>query len=358
MNTKLLSAVAILFLAAMMLTPQTGQSQSADATALATVEVAPELGSIPANCGQLAEKLVPDPAVGPAIGAWPIWAAVNGGGQEGKAALGMDDLHYIKDEHLPGWWGTKVGWVIRDSYKGEVKVQGYNLADHSPMYFQFRGDPVTTAVLNPARPGGSAAGLQHWSLFPSYVWVSKAGCYRLQAEWDGGSWQQTIAVGAEVGGPAGQPSVILSGPVEDAPAGCKPRVVAQRLTELFAALDAGQSDIVPQYFGSVQHDMFQWYSMTRIGPGAEKDNYVTHDLKELATYFVKRHQQHEHMRLVRLQVNSWQGDLVHFGPLTVMRSADDLHFGSKATEYGVDGKGTMNCKQGTFLVLSLVMNVS
>jgi hypothetical protein len=358
MNMKILSAFTVFVLTPLLFTPQTGQSQSAaTSTAVATVEVAAEMGKMPSDCGQLAEPIVPDPNFGRAIGAWPIWVALpNNAGNETRGVLGMPDQHYIKDSHLEGWWAMKVGWAIKDTYKGEVKVQGFNVADHSPIYFQFAGDPVTTAVLNPAKPGGSASGL-NLAFFPSYVWVSKAGCYRIQAEWDGGSWQQVIAVGAAERAASATQSVILSGPVEDAPVGCAPRDVAQRLNELFAAINMGEPDIVPQFFGNDSISMFSWYSMTRIGPGAEKDHFAAYDLKELAAYFVKRHQQHEHLRLVRLQVNSWQGDLVHFGPITLMRSADDLHFDSKTTEYEVGGKGAMSCKQKTFLVLSLAMNI-
>src|SRR5262249_949207 len=97
---------------------------------------------------------------------------------------------------LPGWWRTKMAWFVSDSYKGAVKVRGYNLKDNSPIYINWNRDELlTTAELDPRKTFSSVAGMQGWAFFPSSVWVSKAGCYSIEAEWDGGAWRQVVAVG-------------------------------------------------------------------------------------------------------------------------------------------------------------------
>jgi hypothetical protein len=64
------------------------------------------------------------------------------------------------------------------------------------MYFSFGGStPTAAATFNPETPGAYAEGSELFANFPSTVWVSKAGCYLIEAQWDGGLWQQTIAVG-------------------------------------------------------------------------------------------------------------------------------------------------------------------
>jgi hypothetical protein len=168
----------LLFLAA-----QLAQSQP-------VIEVAPEMGAAPTNCGILAESMAIDPMIPHAIGTWPIWFAV-------PNSLGIVDMptqHYQKNPELEGWWSTKAAWFIDKDYVGEVHIEGFNVEDNSPMYVEF--DELTTrSTINPETPGGFVDGLDDWAFFPSYVWVSKAGCYQIHAEWDGGSWEQIIAVG-------------------------------------------------------------------------------------------------------------------------------------------------------------------
>lgn len=160
------------------------------------VIVADEMGDAPADCGILAEPMAIDPLIPQAIGTWPLWLAVPNVGGASKGVLFMPKTHYQKTPQLVGWWSTKVGWFIRQSYVGMVEVQAVNVADGSPMYFHFDTEqPVMTATLNAAEPGGFVEGLTDWAFFPSNVWVSKAGCYRLDVRWEGGQWQQVIAVG-------------------------------------------------------------------------------------------------------------------------------------------------------------------
>jgi hypothetical protein len=161
----------------------------------ATVEVAATMDVVPENCGELPDPIDIDPMIQGVVGMWPLWIAVPNANTEAKAILWMPDFHYHSEEALKGWWSTKVGWFVAKSYTGKVKVTGYNLADHSPIYFEFI-DPLTdTAILDSAKPSGFIKGIDNFAFFPSGVWVSKAGCYIVKAEWDTGLWQQTIAVG-------------------------------------------------------------------------------------------------------------------------------------------------------------------
>lgn len=196
-SKRVLLSVPFLLLTFLFMT-QSGYSQSSLAvTPTPAVTVAAELDAPPADCGVLADAMAIDPLIPDALGAWPIWVALPNRGPETKGIVGMPNQHFITNPQLEGWWATKIAWFIATSYVGEVRLQGFNTADHSPMYFEFDGDEATTlATLNPEHPGGSANGLANWAFFPSYMWVSKAGCYRLEAEWDGGLWQQIIAVGS------------------------------------------------------------------------------------------------------------------------------------------------------------------
>lgn len=190
----LLSALLLLLLAL----PLIANSGSIGGAALTpTVEVATEMEVVPADCGILAEPIAIDPLIPQALGTWPIWVALPNWTDETKGILVVPNEHYHTHHHLEGWWATKVAWFIPLSYTGEVQLRGYNLADHSPIFFDFSSnEPGEVATLNPDQPGGYVTELDQWAFFPSHLWVSKAGCYRIEAAWEGGSWQQVIAVGS------------------------------------------------------------------------------------------------------------------------------------------------------------------
>ena len=197
MNNKFLSALALLLmLLLLVLTPQHGYSQSPTATAVPTIEVAATMDAVPTNCGQLSESVMLDPQSGRFIGVWPIYAGLPNWEGQTQGILVFPTTHYQTNDQLVGWWVTKMGWFVSESYTGEVKVRAFNLADHSPIYFERTDAPATVMTLDPAHPGGFVNGMVGWAFFPSLLWVSKAGCYQLEATWEGGLWQQVIAVGA------------------------------------------------------------------------------------------------------------------------------------------------------------------
>ncbi|MBI5670872.1 MAG: hypothetical protein HZC41_23005 [Chloroflexi bacterium] len=187
---------SIFLLITLLFPAQPGYTQvTGNLTPTPGVEVASEMDFVPADCGQLAEPIAIDPLIPQAVGAWPIWIALPNWTGATKGILVVSNQHNHPEHQLDGWWFTKAAWFVDKSYVGEVRIRGVNLADNSPIYFDFSSDePHTVASLNPDQPGGFVTGLDELAFFPSGVWVSDAGCYRLEAEWDGGRWQQIIAV--------------------------------------------------------------------------------------------------------------------------------------------------------------------
>lgn len=180
---------------ALILTIFIPSTHSQISTPEATIEAASQMESAPTNCGPLPEPLAISEYYGPVLGMWPIWGTFSSGGEKPRGVLAMP-LEHPRGSQLEGWWAQKVLWLVKTNYDGEVRLKGLNVADGSPMYFTF-GDslPIEEAIFNPESPGAYAQGSEQFANFPSLVWVSKAGCYLIEAEWNGGLWQQTVAVG-------------------------------------------------------------------------------------------------------------------------------------------------------------------
>jgi hypothetical protein len=182
-------------LAALLLRTQTGQTQTPAPTP-PPYNVASEMAPAPDDCGPLAQPIAIDPMIPHAVGVWPIWVSVPDFDGNPRGALYVPDTSGLEHPDLEGWWASKIAWFIPISYTGTVTLQAAHVDDGSPIYFEF-GDHITAAVatLDAAHPGGFVEELTDYAFFPSHLWVSKAGCYRFQAEWDGGRWEQVLAVG-------------------------------------------------------------------------------------------------------------------------------------------------------------------
>jgi hypothetical protein len=193
MKSRFWVALGIVIMVIMLMAGQErGYGQAPTSTALATFEVAETMEVAPSNCGILPKPMAIDPQIGEAIGAWPVWLSVSG--RDG--VLIFPTTHYQTRDQLPGWWMTKMGWFVSKTYKGKVEIRAFNLADGSPIYFEFADDLTTVGVLDPDKPGGFVDGITEWAFFPSLEWISKAGCYQIEARWGGGMWQQVVAVGS------------------------------------------------------------------------------------------------------------------------------------------------------------------
>lgn len=131
-----------------------------------------------------------------------------------------------------------------------------------------------------------------------------------------------------------------------APAGCNLMTSVHRVQDLFHAIESDEGRIVSRFFPVEDPEQFGWYSMN--GPGDQ--HYVARDLSTLSDHLRERRLQGERLELRGIQVNRWTNGLAHFGPLYAARIAGDLSEG----EHLVAGKGSVDCKTGKFVVLSLV----
>lgn len=139
----------------------------------------------------------------------------------------------------------------------------------------------------------------------------------------------------------------VSGNAEGAPAGCSAEDVAARLAGLFDAISRGDAGVVDEYFGRASGAAFQWYS---IGL-SENDSFAAYNWGDLEAYFEQRYRQNERLQLLSVEITGWDAGrgLVHFGPISLTRQADDL--GWRAQPLG--GKGAYHCGRQAFVVLSI-----
>ena len=155
-------------------------------------------------------------------------------------------------------------------------------------------------------------------------------------------------------------NILVTGAAEGAPAGCSPEEVAQRIVQMFEAVNRGDPNVVEEFFGRESRGPFQWYSMDEFGrTEADKNHFVAYTLDELDLYWLERYWQHERLQLRSVEFNGWEGarGLVHFGPIVLSRQADDLQPGLGGPERLAEGKGAYHCKTRAFVVLSLSMTM-
>jgi hypothetical protein len=146
----------------------------------------------------------------------------------------------------------------------------------------------------------------------------------------------------------------------DGPPGCTAADVVERTLALVDAVNSGVPDLVNCFFKGDDDSVFEWYSVTRYGPADSKDHFLApkYAFDELAAHFAQRYQQHERLKLTGMTFNVWRGgDEANFGPILLTRSADDMQFIPGKNEYRVEGKGAYNCKNRTFVVLSLLLDL-
>ena len=152
----------------------------------------------------------------------------------------------------------------------------------------------------------------------------------------------------------------VTGEADGAPVGCSPQDIADRIVEMFNAINLGDPNLVDEYFGRTSHAPFQWYSMTIVrNNNTVINHFVAHTWDDLDAYFRLRYQQHEQMRLLDMQFNGWNPAIgvVDFGPIEIVRHADNFAPDLLLTEGIASGKGTYHCKTKAFIVLSLVINI-
>lgn len=147
------------------------------------------------------------------------------------------------------------------------------------------------------------------------------------------------------------------GAADGAPDGCRPDQVAERLAQLSQAINEKDSALVMDFF---RGGPFQWYSMGEAGTATTSErHFVAYTLNDLEGYFVERFAQDENWEMKELHVNGWESArrLVHFGPVRISRTANDLPQELGGADNLTEGKGAYHCGSATFIVLSLGMNL-
>jgi hypothetical protein len=124
---------------------------------------------------------------GRAAGSSPVWAIIN----RPELVLSMDQIREgpLSEHGYP----YKVLWVVQKNYSSKIVLEGGNLEDGAPLWFQIGGEePTTTPIIDPLHPG--AFSNSDYSDFPSYIFIPGTGCYFIEANWDQESWRINLSV--------------------------------------------------------------------------------------------------------------------------------------------------------------------
>lgn len=189
--------------------PQFLSSMSLDWSDAATVQTesihtfwseraGPRLGRAPASCAGATSPVVLPNNPDPAIGHSPVYATGPWSGP--RALLGFDDWglstpgdYYRIQLVRPNGerkeaWAQKVPWDVVTPLDQSVTISGRETTSARPLWFQGPGDTrgVRTRLIIPAGYHG----------FPSTIYITKPGCYRLSADWGTDRWARTFAAGS------------------------------------------------------------------------------------------------------------------------------------------------------------------
>jgi hypothetical protein len=153
--------------------------------------VAKKLGPPPTDCTGPAPD--PQPVVrhyGSLDGEKPIWGGIYAGYRPEHQAFYASDARRRKYG-----FRIKLLWIIHPRHDTPVTIAGRDVDNDKPIYFDVggTGNPVTTAELDPNNPGTVPE--HEWREYPSYLFFSRAGCYELEAKWDGGKWRRVFGFG-------------------------------------------------------------------------------------------------------------------------------------------------------------------
>ncbi len=126
-------------------------------------------------------------------GVAPVW---------GWPAAAGATIHFQQFIGNTGWPDMKDLWVIGPNYNKPVTLTGHDLRTNTPLWFHFlngSGPDVytTSALLDPASPNrdGATNSEGRWQIWGIGLVLLQAGCYELDATWDGGSAHTIYALG-------------------------------------------------------------------------------------------------------------------------------------------------------------------
>jgi hypothetical protein len=152
------------------------------------------LGQVPQSCPQdtIAQNFA-SPAYPAGVGSSPMWVT----GFAGPRAV----LNHLVRADPPLWgWYQQLALVSETNYAGTVTLQGGIVGNTFPLWFGLAphdGELITSISVNPMNTSASNhfGADQQWGVLPIHIFIAEAGCYYLQATWDGGSWTAYFAAG-------------------------------------------------------------------------------------------------------------------------------------------------------------------
>jgi hypothetical protein len=130
------------------------------------------------------------------------------------------------------------------------------------------------------------------------------------------------------------------------PISCTPEEVGKLVVGFFAAINEGAVE-ASRFFTP---DM-EWYSVTEWSREAGKRHFVSngYDPEELESYFQRRAEQHERVRLLEIDVAYESARNIGHVAYALKRTADDL----PESDPIVIGKGAIDCDTGRIAVWSM-----
>lgn len=156
-------------------------------------QAAPHLGAVPTNCPAGPRPTSPDPQqfTNTGIGSSPVWA-MGFGGQHATIHLAASG----GTTYTSTGWQWKILWAVKASFPQTITLQGKALQGNTPLLFQIgENNIIPMPILDPRHPGTITGQDAGWSAFPSYLYIPAAGCYVLEAHWQGGGWMIPFAAG-------------------------------------------------------------------------------------------------------------------------------------------------------------------
>ncbi len=151
------------------------------------------LDAAPGACPQNTLTQTFDSALPAGAGGAPMWVT---GFSGPRATLN----HLIRAQPPELGWHQQIQLVGATNYAGAIKLQGGIAGSMFPLWFGF--DPhekelIVNYQFNPLDSSISnhTTDDQQWIVRPINLYIPQAGCYYLQATWDGGSWTVYFAAG-------------------------------------------------------------------------------------------------------------------------------------------------------------------
>ena len=147
-----------------------------------------------------------------------------------------------------------------------------------------------------------------------------------------------------------QDDIVVRGAERVGAARCAAAHVTSRLEGLFTAVSNGAtvSDVVDEYFGRASRAQFVWFSVNAARVSGH-EHFAGYNWADVEAYLRVRYAQNERLELQGIEFTRVNSTGVNFGPIEVVRRADDL----PEPYYKLIGKGVYNCDAQAFVVLSL-----